>query len=66
MCITLDNVELTEHETSVAREEVRRLAYFKWQEAGCPGAADPLSFWCDAEREWIEFYYVPDRYPSPQ
>lgn len=64
MCLTLDTLELTEEETRAAREEVRRLAYLKWEQAGCSHLVDPSQFWCDAEQEWIDFYYVPDRYPS--
>ena len=63
MCLTLDTLELTEEEINAAREEVQRLAYFKWEQAGCPHDADPREFWYEAEREWIEFNYVPDRYP---
>lgn len=60
----LDRLVLTEAEKETARQSIRKSAYFKWQAAGCPedGA---LSFWLEAELEWIEYYYVPDRYPSP-
>jgi hypothetical protein len=64
MCLSLDTLELTEEEARAAREEVRRLAYLKWEQAGCPHLADSLQFWCEAEQEWIDFYYVPDRYLS--
>ena len=60
---TLNMLELTEEEVKMAREEVQRLAYLKWKKAGSPLVADPLQFWCDAEQEWIDFYYVPNRYP---
>ena len=39
------------------------MAYFKWQDAGSPDE-DPIKFWREAELEWIEYYYVPDRYPD--
>lgn len=64
MCPTLDTLELTEEELRAAREEVQRLAYLKWEGAGCPRRADSRQFWCDAEQEWIDFYYVPDRYAA--
>jgi hypothetical protein len=65
MSSTLDSLPLTEEEFRTAQEEVRRLAYLKWERAGCPQTADPSQFWTEAEREWIDFYYVPDRNPTP-
>ena len=56
----LDSLLLTEDELKVARKQVREMAYFKWQAAGSP-EDDALRFWLEAEREWIEYYYVPDR-----
>ena len=57
----LDDLLLTDSELSAARQQVQELAYFKWQAAGCPDhAAD--DFWRQAELEWIEYDYVPDRY----
>jgi hypothetical protein len=61
--LTLDSLELDPHELEVSREAVRRLAYWKWQRAGCP-PGDGLEFWLAAEREWIERYYVPHREPD--
>jgi len=58
--MNLETLELTEEELKLAREQVRHMAYRKWQEAGCP-SRDPLSFWKEAELEWIEYEYVPDR-----
>jgi len=58
--MNLESLELTEEELRLAREQVRRMAFRKWEEAGCP-SADPFAFWKDAEIEWIEYYYVPDR-----
>jgi hypothetical protein len=58
--MNLETLELTAEELKLAREQVRHMAYRKWQEAGCP-PGDPLSFWKDAELEWIEYEYVPDR-----
>jgi hypothetical protein len=60
MDVTLDSLSLNQEHLQAAREEIRRNAYFKWQKAGCP-EGDPLRFWCEAEYEWIEFQYVPDR-----
>jgi hypothetical protein len=60
MAVTLDSLELDPDKLDWARDEVRKLAYQKWVDAGQPpkGAAD---FWLIAEREWIERVYVPDR-----
>jgi hypothetical protein len=51
---------LTDEEREAARDQVRRMAYAKWQEAGCPKNRD-LEFWSAAELEWMEYYYVPHR-----
>ena len=58
----LDTLVLTEDEQEAAKQTIRESAYSRWQTAGCPedGA---LSFWLEAEFEWIEYSYVPDRYP---
>ena len=56
----LESLELTEEERVLARKQVEKLAYRKWQEAGCP-RRNPLDFWQIAEREWISLYYVPNR-----
>ena len=56
----LEKLLLNEDELKAAREQVQKLAYRKWQESGCP-EDDELTFWLEAEREWIEYYYVPDR-----
>ena len=57
---TLDTLFLTEDERRAARAQIQKMAYYKWQEAGCP-ADNGLRFWCEAELEWIEYYYVPSR-----
>ena len=56
----LDSLVLTEDELQVAREQIEKLAYFKWQAAGSPDDAT-LTFWREAELEWIAYQYVPDR-----
>jgi hypothetical protein len=56
----LESLALTEEELKIARDQVQQMAFRKWQEAGCP-STDPVCFWKDAELEWIEYYYVPDR-----
>jgi len=56
----LDLLMLTEDELIIARKKIREMAYIKWQEAGYP-EGDELSFWREAELEWIQYYYVPDR-----
>ena len=58
--MNLESLMLTEDELKIAREQIRKSAYCKWQQAGCP-LGDSLSFWRDAELEWIEYEYVPDR-----
>ena len=59
---SLDSLLLTEEELRVACKQVEKLAYFKWQEAGSP-EGHAHKFWREAELEWIEYWYVPDRYP---
>ncbi len=58
-CPQLDSLYLTEEEYSTAIEQVRLMAYYKWLDAGSPEGQD---FWREAELEWIEYCYVPDRY----
>ena len=57
--MSLESLELTDEELELARKQVERLAYCKWEEAGCP-MCDPLDFWRVAEREWISLYYLPN------
>ena len=59
----LENLILTEEEMNLAREQVQLAAYFKWRDAGCP-EGKKQHFWCEAELEWIEYFYVPDRYST--
>jgi hypothetical protein len=59
----LDLLWLTDGELKAARKQVQEMAYFKWRAAGCP-TENALMFWREAELEWIEYYYVPDRYPT--
>jgi hypothetical protein len=56
----LDSLLLTDDELNLARKQIQELAYFKWQEAGCPDNS-ALTFWAEAEREWIAYSYVPHR-----
>jgi hypothetical protein len=64
MTVRLDTLEMTPEQQQAAFECVRKLAYEKWVEAGQPqGCGD--EFWLEAEREWIEHYYVPPRSPAP-
>lgn len=56
----LELLLLTEEELETAKRQVQEIAYFKWQESGCP-EEESLKFWEEAEREWIEYNYVPDR-----
>lgn len=57
----LDSLLLTTDELEAARKQVREMAFFKWREAGCPDD-DELTFWLEAEREWIQYCYVPGRW----
>ena len=57
----LDLLQLTDNELMTAKQQVRESAYFKWKAAGCP-EGDSLRFWLEAELEWVEYCYVPDRY----
>jgi hypothetical protein len=60
MAVTLESLDLDPEKLEWAREEVRKLAYQKWFEAGQPAGSD-ADYWLLAEREWIERIYVPDR-----
>lgn len=62
---SLDSLILTPDELHAAKEQVRRMAYLKWQAAGCP-PNEALRFWLEAELEWIEYRYIPDRYPPDE
>lgn len=57
---TLEKLLLTENELEEARRRIEEIAYTKWQQAGCPENRS-LDFWNEAEIEWIEYFYVPDR-----
>ena len=59
----LDALYLTEDEFQIAHEQIREAAYHKWIDAGCPSDRE-LEFWLEAELEWVEYRYVPDRYAS--
>jgi len=59
----LDLLLLTDNELQAAKKQVQEMAYFKWQAAGCPDNAE-LRFWLDAELEWVEYFYVPNRYAT--
>lgn len=57
----IDSLVLTENEFQVAQTEISMRAYLKWIDAGGPTDRE-LEFWLEAEKEWIESCYVPDRY----
>ena len=59
---SLDTLVLTDDEREAARKTIEENAYYKWQAAGSP-SNDALRFWAEAEFEWIEYCYIPDRYP---
>jgi hypothetical protein len=60
MAVNLDTLELRPEARRAAEEAIRHMAHRRWDEAGQP-AEDDLRFWLEAEREWIERCYVPDR-----
>ena len=64
---SLDSLLLTEDELQAAKRQVEEMAYRKWCDAGRP-EDNEIRFWCEAELEWIEYYYVPDRnfYDEPR
>jgi len=64
MCVTLETLELTPEELRGAQDCVRRMAYFKWVDAGRP-AENEVEHWLTAESEWIALRYVPHRLPLP-
>ncbi|HJX11206.1 MAG TPA: DUF2934 domain-containing protein [Candidatus Binatia bacterium] len=59
MSPTLETLELSPEELELSKEAVRKIAYFKWLDAGQPEGE--LEFWLQAEQEWIEHNYVPHR-----
>jgi hypothetical protein len=52
---------MDEEKRDAARRQIQDLAYNKWLDAGCPDDCG-LQFWVEAEQEWINYYYTPDRY----
>lgn len=59
--MTLDQLPLSNAEREAAEAEIRQEAYLKWEQAGRPDG-DGLRFWQQAELEWIEYRYVPNRH----
>lgn len=57
----LEALFLTDAELATAKSEIRQIAFCKWQDAGCPQNRD-RDFWNEAQLEWIEYRYVPDRH----
>ena len=60
MTVTVETLDLTPEELNVCKDAVRRRAFFNWCDAGCPDFGH-FDFWLQAEREWIEYNYVPHR-----
>jgi len=60
MTITLETLELRPEQYHASKEAIRRMAHAKWVEAGQPQGTQ-FEYWLQAEREWIEHCYVPDR-----
>jgi len=63
MTATLVSLEIPPDKISICQDEIRKMAYFKWLAAGAPPGKD-ADFWQIAEREWVEFRYVPYRQTS--
>ena len=57
MQTSVESLPLTEDDIEAAKRQIREIAYFKWQAAGCPGD-DALTFWREAEIQWIDLFYV--------
>ena len=62
---SLDALFLTEDEYQLALSQVRHWAYLKWLDAGRPVGKDK-DFWLEAETEWVESQYVPERYADEE
>lgn len=60
----LEALFLTEEELELAKKEIKKMAFCKWHDAGRPEGSS-RDFWSEAQLEWIEYRYVPDRY-APQ
>ena len=60
MTATLESVEIPPDKIQVCKDDVHKMAYFKWLAAACPHGKD-AEFWLDADHELTEFQYVPDR-----
>lgn len=63
MATSVELLMLTDDEKEAARKAIRKIAYYKWLDAGCP-ADSAMDCWLAAEYEWIEYWYVPDRDPA--
>ncbi len=63
MHTSLETLDCTPEELDVFRDAIRKMAYARWREAGCPQHSD-VDYWLEAEREWIGRYYVPHRLDS--
>jgi len=59
----LEALFLTDEELEVAKREVKKMAFCKWSDAGRPENSS-RDFWNEAQLEWIEYRYVPDRYAA--
>ncbi len=60
MNVTLESLDLSPDQLRSSRELIEKMAYANWIEAGSPDGRH-LEFWVQAERCWIERYYVPQR-----
>lgn len=59
----LEALYLTNDELAAAKKEIQKMAFCKWADAGRPKNSS-RDFWREAQLEWIEYRYVPDRYAA--
>ena len=57
----LEALLLTAAEVAAAKEDIKKLAFCKWKDAGSPENSE-RDFWMEAQLEWIEYRYVPHRF----
>ena len=59
----LEALFLMDDELTAAKEEIEKMAFAKWHDAGCPKDGR-RNFWNEAANEWIGYRYVPNRYAA--
>ena len=61
----LEALFLTDAELATAKQDIKKLAFCKWKDAGSPDNSD-RDFWAEAHLEWIEYRYVPHRFDQAE